>query len=127
MSNGSGGRPGLRSATLACLLAAVLLSLILPAPAAHGLLAKQAQNDLHADATGVNPSERTLGIYITSLHDFDVANDSFGVDYWLWSVHPSRTDPLDDVEFVNAKQVDIRLDRTADRGDVFWSRKKVRA
>jgi hypothetical protein len=86
---------------LTFLLAIVVLCLILPAPAAHALLDKQAQQDGHAD-----PSEQTQGVYITSLRDFDVADGSFGVDYWIWSVHPPETDPLDDVEFVNAKQVD---------------------
>ncbi len=61
------------------------------------------------------------------MRDFDVAGDSFGVDYWLWSVHPPETDPLGEVEFVNAKQVDIRLDRTAGRGEGSWSSQKVRA
>jgi hypothetical protein len=61
------------------------------------------------------------------LRDFDVAGDSFGVDYWIWSVHPPETDPLESVEFVNAKQVDLRLDRTAGRSEGLWSRQKVRA
>ena len=112
---------------LACFLAVVLLGLMLPAPVAHALLARQARDDRLADETGANPSERTLGIYITSLRDFNVTNDSFGADYWLWSVHPPGANPLDDVEFVNAKQVDTRLGRTARRRNVSWSRQKVRA
>ena len=127
MLNGFGRCRSPRCWLLTCFLAVVLLGLMLPAPEAYALLDGQAQDDGLADATGSNPGGRTLGIYITSLRDFDVTNDSFGVDYWLWSVHPPGTDPLEDVEFVNAKQVDIRLDRTAERSGVSWSRQKVRA
>src|SRR5918993_1392224 len=122
--NGSGRCRGLRRDMLTCLLAAVLLGIILPAPAAHALLDEQAQKEGRAEATGADPSEQTLGVYITSLRDFDVAGDSFGADYWVWSVHPPETDPLDAIEFVNAKQVDIRLDRTTERSEGFWSRQK---
>jgi hypothetical protein len=73
MVNGLGRWWGLRRAMLMCSLAAVLLGIILPAQAAHALLDEQ--KDGRAD-----PSEQTLGIYITSLRDFDVAGDSFGVD-----------------------------------------------
>lgn len=109
----------------ACLFVAVLLSLLLPAPVAHALLDEQRRGDDLADTTGTDA--HTMGIYITSLRDFDGAGDSFGVDYWLWSVHPPETDPLENVEFVNAKLVDIRLDQTAERGERSWSRQKVRA
>jgi hypothetical protein len=112
---------------LAFFLAVILLSLILPAPTAHALLDEQKRDDGPADATGAGPTAQTMGIYITSLRDFDVSDDSFGVDYWLWGVHPPETDPLGHVEFVNAKQVDIRLDRVAERGEGSWSRQKVRA
>lgn len=72
--------------------------------------------------------EGTIGVYVTSLRDFDTAGDSFGIDYWMWSIHPPGTDPLDGVEFVNAKQVeDIRLNRTIEQDGVAWSRRKVRA
>src|SRR5918998_6920207 len=71
--------------------------------------------------------EGTIGVYVTSLRDFDTTDDSFGIDYWMWSIHPPAADPLDDVEFVNAKQVeDIRLNRTIEQDGVAWSRRKVR-
>jgi hypothetical protein len=127
MMNGFRLRRGVRRAMLAFFLAVVLLSLILPAPMAHALLDEQKRDDGPADATGAGPTAQTMGIYITSLRDFDVSDDSFGVDYWLWSVHPPETDPLGHVEFVNAKQVDIRLDRVAERSEGSWSRQKVRA
>jgi hypothetical protein len=74
-----------------------------------------------------DPAARTVGVYITSLRDFDAEDNSFGVDFWLWSVHPSRANPLHDVEFVNAKLVDVRLDQSTERSNGYWSRQKVRA
>ena len=84
-------------------------------------------DDQARDASPADPGGRTVGIYITSLRDFDVADRSFGADFWLWSVHPPGTDPLGGMEFVNAKEVDIRLDRASGRSEGDWSREKARA
>lgn len=100
------------------LLTLVLMSLDQSAPAAAA-----AQEDSVSGTGGSAP----LGVYITSLHDFDSVNGSYGVDYWLWSVHQPELDPLESVEFVNAKQIDSRLDQTSGWGELRWSRSKVRA
>jgi hypothetical protein len=68
-----------------------------------------------------------IGVYVTSLRDLDSADDSFGIDFWVWSVHPPGDDPLESLEFVNAKQIETRLKRTTKRGDRAWSRLKARA
>jgi hypothetical protein len=68
-----------------------------------------------------------IGVYVTSLRDLDSAGDSFGIDFWVWSVHPPGDDPLESLEFVNAKQIETRLERTTKRGDREWSRLKARA
>src|SRR5829696_5878699 len=68
-----------------------------------------------------------IGVYLTSLRDLDPAGDSFGIDFWVWSVHPPGDNPLADLEFVNAKQIETRLERTTGRGDREWSRLKARA
>ena len=127
MMSGVGRWCGIRRAMGACLLAVVLVSLFLSAPEARSQVDEQAPDDGRGDATGVNPGQPSLGLYITSLRDFDVADYSFGADFWIWSVHPPKVDPLDDLEFVNAKQVEMRLDRTSERGARSWSRQKVRA
>ncbi|GGA46807.1 hypothetical protein CYANOKiyG1_65890 [Okeania sp. KiyG1] len=51
-----------------------------------------------------------MGTYIMSLHDFDLPNNSFGADLWLWSVCPSPSadlEPLkeENIDFINAKEV----------------------
>ncbi len=68
-----------------------------------------------------------IGIFITSLHDLDVAGDTFGVDYWVWSVHPPELNPLESMEFLNAKEADADLDLTEERGDRSYSQRKISA
>src|ERR687894_250605 len=68
-----------------------------------------------------------IGVYVTSLRDLDPVGNSFGIDFWVWSVHLPGDDPLDSLEFVNVKQIETRLERTTRRGDREWSRLKARA
>src|SRR5918998_1484457 len=68
-----------------------------------------------------------IGVYVTSLRDLDPVGNSFGIDFWVWSVHLPGDDPLDSLEFVNFKQIETRLERTTRRGDREWSRLKARA
>jgi hypothetical protein len=68
-----------------------------------------------------------IGVYVTSLRDLDPVGASFGIDFWVWSVHRPGNDPLDSLEFVNAKQIETRLERTTKRGDREWPRLKARA
>jgi hypothetical protein len=68
-----------------------------------------------------------IGIFITSLHDLDVAGGTFGVDYWVWSIHPPELNPLETLEFYNAKEAHADLDQTADRGERSWSQRKISA
>jgi hypothetical protein len=68
-----------------------------------------------------------IGIFITSLHDLDVTHGTFGVDYWVWSVHPPRINPLDNLEFYNAQKADTHLDLTEERGDRSLSQRKINA
>src|SRR5215211_7371654 len=44
-----------------------------------------------------------IGVYVTSLRDLDPVGDSFGIDFWVWSVHPPGDNPLESLEFVDAK------------------------
>src|SRR5918998_844078 len=51
--------------------------------------------------------EGTIGVYVTSLRDFDPADDSFGIDYWMWSIHPPAADPSSHVTaYANAACAD---------------------
>jgi hypothetical protein len=109
----------LRSAATALLPTVTLIVLVSPGAWA---LDRQAKGGNSAEAAAC-----PIGVYVTSLRDLDPAGDSFGIDFWVWSVHPPGDDPLDSLEFVNAKQIETRLERTTKRGDREWSRLKARA
>jgi hypothetical protein len=83
---------------------------------------ERTKGEVSAEAAGCS-----IGVYVTSLRDLDSAGDSFGIDFWVWSVHPPGDDPLESLEFSNAKQIETRLERTTRRGDREWSRFKARA
>ena len=61
-------------------------------------------DDNPTDAEDTEAIDHPIGIFITSLHDLDVTADTFGVDYWVWSVHPPELNPLKTLEFYNAKE-----------------------
>jgi len=82
-------------------------------------------DDSPTDTEDMEAIAYPIGIFITSLHDLDVAGGSFGVDYWVWSVHPPELNPLETLEFYNAKEAHADLDQTAERGDRSWSQRKV--
>jgi hypothetical protein len=85
---------------------------------------------LDGRAKGGNAAEAVgcpIGVYVTSLRDLDPVGESYGIDFWVWSVYPPGDNPLESLEFVNAKQIETRLKRTTGRGDREWSRLKARA
>src|SRR5215210_4025372 len=84
-------------------------------------------DDNPTDTEDTEAIDYPIGIFITSLHDLDVAGGSFGVDYWVWSIHPPELNPLETLEFYNAKEAHADLDQTAERGDQEWSQRKISA
>ncbi len=74
------------------------------------------------------PKTCNVGVYLISLHDFDLANGLFSTDFWLWSTCPSEDlQPLKVVDFVNANTKDIQtsLYATSKRRNGNWSYVKV--
>jgi hypothetical protein len=84
-------------------------------------------DDNPTDTEDTEAIDSPIGIFITSLHDLDVTADTFGVDYWVWTVHPPELNPLETLEFYNAKEAHADLDQTAERGDRSWSQRKISA
>jgi hypothetical protein len=119
MSRWSRPVTALRRAATALLPAIILLAFVLQVAFA--------QDEQSADASAAEAAGCPIGVYLTSLRDLDSAGDSFGIDFWVWSVHPPGNDPLESLEFVNAKQIETRLLRTTERGTREWSRLKARA
>ena len=109
----------IRNAAVALLPAFISLAFVLP-----GALAQDQQP---ADESTAEAAACPVGVYVTSLRDLDPLGNTFGIDFWVWSVHPPGDNPLKSMEFVNAKQIETRLERTTQRGDREWSRLKARA
>ena len=107
-----------RAATTLLLIIALI---VLVSPRAWSLDGR-AKDGISAEAASC-----PIGVYVTSLRGLDSVGDSFGIDFWVWSVHPQGDDPLKSLEFVNSKQIETRLERTSKRGDREWSRLKARA
>ena len=99
-----------------------MVALILLVSPGAWALDGRAKGGISAEAAGC-----PIGVYVTSLRDLDPVGDSFGIDFWVWSVHPPGDNPLNSLEFVNAKQIETRLERTTRRDDREWSRLKARA
>ena len=86
-----------------------------------------AQQPDATNAQAAEPTTSLTGIFVTSLHDLDTVNGSFGVDYWVWSVSPGERNALESMEFLDAEQVETELDLTVERGENLWLQRKVSA
>jgi hypothetical protein len=57
------------------------------------------------------PATCQVGLYLRDLHSFDPTTDTFGADFWLWSVCPTADhQPLRTMEFINSDDVAVLLD-----------------
>ncbi|NEQ35848.1 MAG: hypothetical protein F6K40_05940 [Okeania sp. SIO3I5] len=71
------------------------------------------------------PKTCQMGAYLMSLHDFNLQENSFDADLWLWSVCPSADlEPLKEknIDFINAKEVKRSELQTKDN----WSLVKIK-
>ena len=115
------GRRALRRAAIAALVAVAALAAVSPVAWAQG------PSDDGRNAAGGEAEDGRIGVHVTTLRNFDTVGDSFGADFWLWSVYPRGDNPLENIEFVNAEQLETRLGETTRRDDREWSRLKARA
>lgn len=69
-----------------------------------------------------------VGIYITSIYDLKLGDESFGVDFWMW-VHYKNDSlvPLETTEFVNAKEYTYTLPYLEKKGNINWASQKCKA
>lgn len=80
---------------------------------------------LYGDAPAVaqaqaSPQACRLGTYVLGLRDFDLAQESFSSDFWLWAVCPSKDQkPLETMEFIDAKDLKVAYDTVLERKDPF--------
>ena len=64
-----------------------------------------------------------VGLYLRDLHSFDPAADTFGADFWLWSLCPTADlQPLQTMEFINSDNVGVLLNVS---DDPLWTQRNV--
>ena len=69
------------------------------------------------------PATCRVGLYLRDLHSFDPTADTFGADFWLWSLCPSADhQPLQTMEFVTADDAAVLLEVG---GDPLWAHRNV--
>jgi len=74
---------------------------------------------LLAGPAAASPVVCTIGVSVESLHDLDMAGDSFGADLWLWTLCPASLPraPLEKIEFPTAGQISRDPIEQTDLGD----------
>jgi hypothetical protein len=84
------------------------------------------------------PKTCQIGVYLTSLRDFNPAEKSFAANFWVWSVCPFNTlKPLESLQVINSKemsttyssssQIENQLDIFKVHKTVFWSEQQISA
>lgn len=69
-----------------------------------------------------------VGMYILSLTDFKIDDQSFKADFWLWFVYDNDSLKLQDaIEITNAKTVEFSNFATEKRGGRNWAQVKCKA
>ncbi len=69
-----------------------------------------------------------VGVYITSLFDLSLPENSFSVDFWIWfDFQNDGLNPLESMEIANSKEVTEELRTTEKKGGTNWSTQKCKA
>ncbi len=72
------------------------------------------------------PATCQVGIYLLSLHNLMVSENTFTADFWLWIICPNTTlAPLDTMEFVNANSVEQTLGNNEEVADGVYRSTKI--
>ncbi len=78
--------------------------------------------------TPTNKNKLLVGVYLTSLYDLSLSNNSFSADFWIWFNHKNDSlKPLETVEIVNAKKTENVLPNTEIKNGIVWATHKCRA
>jgi hypothetical protein len=66
---------------------------------------------------GVEKDTTRVGLFLTSLHDFDLTDQSYTAEFWLWFNYKNDSlKPLDTREISNAKSVESSIPDTEKKG-----------
>lgn len=90
-----------------------------------GWLASPAQAQ---DAAHRRPDTVTVGGYVTSLYEFDLMENDFTADFWLWYLYrDSIINPLPRIEISNAKEYSFTLPDVENKNGVYYASVKCKA
>lgn len=89
-------------------------------------------------ATPSAPESCYVGLYITSLSDLNLTAGSFNVEFWAWSVCPTKDlKPLESLEIIDAVSVQRNYDSVVEKSNVnglfkststvYWAQQKIAA
>ncbi|TAH22646.1 MAG: hypothetical protein EAZ09_10040 [Oscillatoriales cyanobacterium] len=83
---------------------------------------------VHAEAV-TSPKTCQIGVYLTSLRDFNLAEKSFAANFRVWSVCPFETPkPLESLKVINSKEVSknyTSFSRSENLSDTFKASKNL--
>ncbi len=83
--------------------------------------------------TGLNATAKEkdtvkVGVYINSIYDIKLNEESFSVDFWMWfHCKNDSINSLTAIEFVNAKEFSYMLPFYEKVGNINWSAQKCKA
>jgi hypothetical protein len=70
----------------------------------------------------------TLGLYINSIYDFDLEDESFMADFWIWMNYKNDSlDFTDALEIPNGKTVDFSHYSVEKKNNINWVTQKCKA
>jgi len=74
------------------------------------------------------PDTAKVGLFITSLYDINLAEESYNIDGWLWYLYTADSlNVLDYSEISNAKEFEYLMHTTETKGGIYWATQKFRA
>jgi hypothetical protein len=69
----------------------------------------------------------SIGVYITSIYDLSLPENSFKTDFWLWFNYKNDSlKPLETIELVNAKEIEISMPSTEKKNNINWGAQKIK-
>lgn len=72
------------------------------------------------------PQSCNAGVYLMSLYDFNLEENSFGADAWLWTNCAEQvSDPLK-LDFINAKSTEVSGEGADKIENIYWTYQKIR-
>ncbi len=77
-------------------------------------------------AQAATPTACTVGVDLLSLHAFNLDENTFDAEFWIWSVCPENTTkPLTTLEFVNANASSVSLQGATTVDGKYWDYARV--